>query len=171
MNPPVNGKIQRLFKAFECFSSTFQGKFDFQGLFKTVLSSTFQACANPGQGVTDRSKAVLLLCYLCFVFVMLCLLVTCLERASLLALVCDVFCVCVFVTFPCGVLGQVWYLIVLIPDLCPLTLVGPLARCKNIEPDQPCLISKNCVLLTLSSGGHHVSYHMVLEKSKEVLVK
>ena len=27
---------------------------------------------------------------------------------------------CVFVIFPCGVLGQVWYLIVLIPDLCLL---------------------------------------------------
>ena len=26
LNPPVNGKIQNLFKAFECFSSTFQGK-------------------------------------------------------------------------------------------------------------------------------------------------
>ena len=26
-----------------------------------------------------------------------------------------------FVTFPCGVLGQVWYLVVLIPDLCSLT--------------------------------------------------
>ena len=37
MNPPVNGKIQGLFKAFECFSSTFQGKFNFQGHFKTVL--------------------------------------------------------------------------------------------------------------------------------------
>ena len=37
LNPPVNGKIQGLFKAFECFSSTFQGKFNFQGLFKTVL--------------------------------------------------------------------------------------------------------------------------------------
>ena len=37
LNPPVNGKIQGLFKAFECFSSTFQGKFDFQGLFKTNL--------------------------------------------------------------------------------------------------------------------------------------
>ena len=33
----VNGKIQGLFKAFECFPSTFQGKFNFQGLFKTVL--------------------------------------------------------------------------------------------------------------------------------------
>ena len=37
LNPPVNGKIQGLYKAFECFSSTFQGKFYFQGLFKTVL--------------------------------------------------------------------------------------------------------------------------------------
>ena len=44
MNPPVNGKIQRLFKALECFSSTFDGKFNFQVLFKTVL---IQACANP----------------------------------------------------------------------------------------------------------------------------
>ena len=37
LNPLANGKIQGLFKAFECFSSTFQGKFYFQGLFKTVL--------------------------------------------------------------------------------------------------------------------------------------
>ena len=37
LNPLANSKIQRLFKAFECFSSTFQGKFYFQGLFKTVL--------------------------------------------------------------------------------------------------------------------------------------
>ena len=28
---------------------------------------------------------------------------------------------CVFVTFPCGILGQVWYLIVIIPDLCGLS--------------------------------------------------
>ena len=37
LKTPVNGKIQGLFKAFECFSSTFQGKFNFQGLLKTVL--------------------------------------------------------------------------------------------------------------------------------------
>ena len=30
MNPPVNGKSHGLFKAFECFSSTFQSKFNFQ---------------------------------------------------------------------------------------------------------------------------------------------
>ena len=28
---------------------------------------------------------------------------------------------CVFVTFPCGIFGQVWYLIVSIPDLCQLS--------------------------------------------------
>ena len=37
LNPPVNGKIQGLFKDFECFSSTLQGKYNFQGLFKIVL--------------------------------------------------------------------------------------------------------------------------------------
>ena len=37
LNPPVNGKIQEVFKAFQCFWNTFQGKFNFQGLFKTVL--------------------------------------------------------------------------------------------------------------------------------------
>ena len=37
VNPLANGKIQGLFKVFECFSSTFQGTFYFLGLFKTVL--------------------------------------------------------------------------------------------------------------------------------------
>ena len=41
------------------------------------------------------------------------------ERADLLALVCDVYCD--FVTFPFGILGQVWYLIVSIPDPCCLS--------------------------------------------------
>ena len=45
---------------------------------------------------------------------------TCWERANLLALLCVMFSF-VFVTFQCGVLGQVWYLIVSIPDLCLLT--------------------------------------------------
>ena len=30
LNPLANGKIEGLFKAFECFSSTFQGKFYFK---------------------------------------------------------------------------------------------------------------------------------------------
>ena len=44
------------------------------------------------------------------------LVITCWERVDLLALLCVMFS-CVFVTIPYGVLGQVWYLIVLIPDL------------------------------------------------------
>ena len=44
------------------------------------------------------------------------LVVTCWEMADLLALVGDVYCI--FVTFPCGIQGQVWYLIVSSPDLC-----------------------------------------------------
>ena len=44
-------------------------------------------------------------------------MVTCWEKADILALFCDV---CVFVTFLCGILSQVWYLIVLVPDLATL---------------------------------------------------
>ena len=51
--------------------------------------------------------------------VYLCLVVTCWERADLLALVCGVLLqIC---HFPVGILGQLWYLIVSIPDLCTLT--------------------------------------------------
>ena len=41
------------------------------------------------------------------------------KKAELLALVCDVYCD--FVNFPFGTLGQVWYLIVLIPGPCCLS--------------------------------------------------
>ena len=50
-----------------------------------------------------------------FASVQCCLVVTCWERADLLALVGDVYCI--FVTFKCVFLGQVWYLIVSFPDL------------------------------------------------------
>ena len=33
---------------------------------------------------------------------------------------------CVFVTFPCGILGQMWYLILSIPDLCPYYYTVPI---------------------------------------------
>ena len=44
-------------------------------------------------------------------------MITCLERAELLALLCDAF-FCILVAFLYYVPGQVWYLMVLIPDLC-----------------------------------------------------
>ena len=54
-----------------------------------------------------------------FASVRCCLVITCWERTDLLALVCMFNCV--FVTSPCGILSQVWYLIVSIPDLCHLS--------------------------------------------------
>ena len=64
-------------------------------------------------------------CYLscvchAFLSVQCSIVVTCWERANLLALLCVIF-LCVFVTLSCGVLDQVWYLLVSIPDLCFLT--------------------------------------------------
>ena len=66
------------------------------------------------------------LCFFCLVFVMpfckpvhLFLVVTYRERAGLLALVCGVSLYVCHV--PIGILGQVWYLIVSIPDLCTQT--------------------------------------------------
>ena len=47
------------------------------------------------------------------------LVVTGRERADLMALVCDVYCD--FVTFPFGISGQVWYLVVSIHDPCCLS--------------------------------------------------
>ena len=44
----------------------------------------------------------------------------CWERAGLLALL-YVMCSCVLVTYPCGVLGRVWYLVISILHLCLLT--------------------------------------------------
>ena len=54
-----------------------------------------------------------------FVSIHCCFVVTYWERADLLAFVGDVYCI--FVTLPCGILGQAWYLIVSFPDLCHLS--------------------------------------------------
>ena len=51
-----------------------------------------------------------------------CLVFTGWERADLLALVGGVYYI--FVTFPCGILGQVWYLIVSFLDLCLLSYLS-----------------------------------------------
>ena len=65
------------------------------------------------------------LCYFCIVFVMLSrLLIAALWSPGGKGLTsCLSFLVlnCVFVTFLFGILGQVWYLIVLIADLCRLS--------------------------------------------------
>ena len=62
-------------------------------------------------------------CYLCFLLchaflsVHCSIVVTCWDRADLLTLFYVMF-YCVFVTFPCVYLGQVWCVIVSIPDRC-----------------------------------------------------
>ena len=61
------------------------------------------------------------------------LVVTCWQRANLLSPLYVMF-ICVFVTFPCGVMGQVWYLIVSIPDLCLLPYIGMEALLVQASP-------------------------------------
>ena len=65
------------------------------------------------------------LCYFCIVFFMLSfLLIAALWSPAgkgLTSWLSFAVLICMFVTFPFGILGQVWYLIVLIPDLCPLS--------------------------------------------------
>ena len=66
------------------------------------------------------------LCYLCIVFVMLSRLFIAAVWLSagkgLISWLLFVMFYWAFVTFPCGILGQVRYLIVLIPDLYCLSL-------------------------------------------------
>ena len=58
--------------------------------------------------------------YLCLVFVMLCVCLWTPAGKGLTSWLLFVMLNGIFVTFPCGILGQVWYLIVSIPDLCRL---------------------------------------------------
>ena len=88
----------------------------------------FQPCSKifywPFQGGT--SFVIFFMFLFCLVFAMslcasvyMCFLVISWEKADLLALLCGVqLWVC---HFPIGILGQVWYLIVSIPDLCTHT--------------------------------------------------
>ena len=70
------------------------------------------------------------LCYLCLVFVMLSrLFITALRSPAgkgLTSWSLFVMLNCVFVTFQCGILGQVWYLIVSSSDLCRLSYFSAL---------------------------------------------
>ena len=78
------------------------------------------------------------------------IVVTCWERADLLALLYVMF-YCVFVTFPYGVLGQVWYLIVSIPALCLLY-----ARIQKVLPERVQLffIRGKRIQISLKAGHH-----------------
>ena len=69
-------------------------------------------------------------CYLCFLFFMLsCLFITALwppAGKGLTSWLSIAMFYCVFVTFPCGILGQVWYSTVSIPDLCHGSILNDL---------------------------------------------
>ena len=74
------------------------------------------------------------LCYLCLVFVMILrLFIAALWSPAGKGLTFWFLFVmfnCVFVTFPSGILGQVRYLIVWIPDLCRLSYCAYLYTCR-----------------------------------------
>ena len=77
--------------------------------------------------------------------VYLCLVVTCWERADRLALVCGVeLLVC---HFPIGILDQVWYLIVSIPDICCLTYFA-----TDCAMGPVCKVAKDMILRANSKG-------------------
>ena len=93
---------------------------------------------------TDRSKMVLLLWILFVIYGSCChaflsvhcrLVVTCWERINLLVLFFVMFS-CVFVTFPCGVLVQLWFLVVSISDNCLIIYFFYLKK-KNILAFNP----------------------------------
>ena len=71
------------------------------------------------------------LCYVCFVFVMLLRLFIAAmwsrARKGLTFWLLFVMSYCDFVTFQYGILGQVWYLIVLIADLCLLLTLNQMS--------------------------------------------
>ena len=69
------------------------------------------------------------LCYICLVFVMLSILFIATlwspaGKGLTSWLLFMMFIKC-FVTFPCGILGQVWYSIVLFPDLAVFLTLTP----------------------------------------------
>ena len=74
------------------------------------------------------------LCYLCLVLVMLSrLFIAALWSPAgkrLTSWLSFVMLNCVFVIFPCSILGEVWYMIVSIPDFCHfLTLISQPTDC------------------------------------------
>ena len=73
---------------------------------------------------------LLFMFHVCLVslFVHCSLFVICWERADLLVLLCVMF-YCAFVTFRCGVFGQLWCLIVSIPHLCLLSYFNVILLC------------------------------------------
>ena len=82
------------------------------------------------------------------------LVVTCWEMADVLALLYVIF-YCVFVPFSCGILGQMWYLIVLNPDLCLLT---KMRRMSLIDIGAILQLSLGCLLVRIIANTGHLNF-------------
>ena len=80
------------------------------------------AASHLGHPCMLMSQLLMLAFYINCVALLLCICFTCWGRADLLALLYMVF-YCVFVTFPCGVLGRVWCLILSIPEISSLLIL------------------------------------------------
>ena len=112
------------------YSNTYTGKSFCWYTGEWCFKKMFSHFSPPVNYFTDRSKVVLLLWIfyvfvlscVCYVFVCVCLYVLC---GHLLGkgwpLGARLWCLLWVCHFPIGILGQVWYLIVSIPDLCTLT--------------------------------------------------
>ena len=96
----------------------------FCGVVRCVISSFFTRIALAKAGLV-MGPFVDHLCYLCLVFVMLSrLFIAALWSPAVKGLTSRLLFVmlnCVLVTFPRGILGQVYYLSILIPYLCRLS--------------------------------------------------
>ena len=77
----------------------------------------------------QNGASFLLSCFL----VVHCYVATCCERAGQLALLYVMFIVFLSLSYHGGVLGQVWCLIVSIPDLCLLSFFG---KCHQVRHKQ-----------------------------------
>ena len=99
--------------------------------------------------------------FLCLVFIMLSrLFIAALwspagKGLTSLALVGDVYCI--FVTFPCGILGQVWYLILSFPNLCCLSYFLWLQNVKFILDEVG--MSKICINQHPQNSIANISSH------------
>ena len=62
---------------------------------------------------------------------------------------------CIFVTFPCGILGRVWCLIVSIPDLCRLSYFETIPIRTIIMVNVKCEFSSHRIVIPAASNNEH----------------
>ena len=105
------------------------------------------------------------LCLLCFVRVYMCFVVTCWERADLLALVCGVYCE--FVTFPLVSLvrcGTRLYRFLIFASLLTLTVStirnSYTMGCPPVRGDNPQALASGLSYVQVDKHGITILYHL-----------